>query len=201
MKNGYKLIGLAVLAASSSFASAIQLVSNGDFEGGIAPWVENSPPAFIISNHGVLSFGADPNNDYAWLGGYSNADDIITQTINFGSLAGTATLTFDYSDFDANEDPDYDYFTVSIGSTLLEKIDIGAGANGVERISAKSYDVSSFMGTGVQTLEFRVTTDVALASSAFVDNVSIDAQPVPEPATMAALGLGLAAVVRRRKSK
>lgn len=93
-----------------------------------------------------------------------------------------------------------DFLTVKIGSTVLEAIDLGGSLDGYTGLIAKSYDVSSFMGTGTQVLAFEGRSDFRFNSSGFVDNVSIQATPVPEPATMTALALGLAAIARRRKS-
>lgn len=68
----------------------------------------------------------------------------------------------------------------------------------------------------VRTTTFTFSTPVAIGETVFIrwqdfndvgndaglaiDNFSVTAQPVPEPATLAAVGLGIAAMLRRRKS-
>jgi len=56
--------------------------------------------------------------------------------------------------------------------------------------------------SGVSNLEFRVITTNAVGNDEWIgiDDISVTSTPVPEPATMAILGLGLAAVVRRRRN-
>lgn len=60
-----------------------------------------------------------------------------------------------------------------------------------------SLDVSSYMDGNPHTLLFETTCDYLHFSSSFVDNVS--SQAVPDPGTMAAVGLGALVLLRRRK--
>jgi hypothetical protein len=201
MNTTAKLVSAFAFATLTAGSQAVQLVANGDFQSSsIAPWTESS--AFPIIDENLFGTLGTAGNRYAWLGGYANANDKLSQTVDFGSLAGTATLTFKF-EAALRDEPTYDFFTVKIGSTTLDTIDLGAatfGAGIFSGVTTKSYDVSAFMGTGSQVLEFGTTTDVSFNSSALVDDVSIEATPVPEPATMTALALGLAAIARRRKS-
>jgi hypothetical protein len=56
---------------------------------------------------------------------------------------------------------------------------------------------------GASSLELRVITTNAAGNDEWVgiDNIVVTSQAVPEPASMIALGAGLLALARRRRSK
>ncbi len=202
------LLALALFGAVAT-APAVELVTNGGFEattlgqgwswsssgnyslaGSIDDW--NEPDPFDMSGNTL------------WMGGYAelddlpSSDDVLSQSIDTSGYA-TATLALDLvgDGFDVIGAPDpFDYLTVSFGGQQLELIDLGNGADPFKR--RLTYDISGLLG-GTKTLSIAVHNDDVNDASAFIDNISIVAAPVPEPASMAALALGAAALVRRRR--
>lgn len=191
MKKGL-LISTLALFASSTFA--VELVTNGDFESGDAPWVEVG--AFDII--GDWSGAGGPPTVTAWLGSYNDAADTITQNISTLDNA-TGMLSFDF--YWVNADiAGYDFFRVYLGGSEVYVRDLGddepTDLYGPELVTI---DVSAHMDGTAKDLVFEVLTDESAASGAFVDNISLQAEVVPEPATLAVLGLGVLAMRRRQK--
>lgn len=193
---------LAALALATS-AHAAELVVNGGFQNGgpdeATGWTQTGLP--LIANNSAWTNGLMPTRSVG-LGGYTNADDSVSQAIATAGY-GSGVLTFDFVWEDLDNNAGNDFFTVSFGGTTLETFDLGAtpgNALGNLYRTTKSYDLTPYFDDSTKTLTLRGTTDGSSfsASSAYVDNVSIQAQPVPEPATLAALGFGVALFARRK---
>jgi hypothetical protein len=187
----------ASLLAGASFGYSAQLVYNGNFQLVPSGWSEVSALP-LVDEHYIGSLGLTGNR-YAWLAGYSNANDVLSQSVNFGSVSGSGTLTFNFEKL-VVESNSFDFLTVKVGSDVVDVITLGGSNLGFSGVLNRSVDLSPYVGTGVKTLSFVATTDATLASSVFVDNVSINTIVIPEPATISAIITG-AIIVRLRRIK
>ncbi len=184
-------LGTALVMGACA-ADAVELVYNGNFDqatGGFAiGWYGNVAGA--CANWGVL----DGNS--VRCGGANNVHDWLAQDVDFGSVSGSALFTVD-TYITTSEAPGHDMFAIQVGpfSTLWLDVAYFTGRLHWE------FDVGYVMGTGVQMMSFVTKTDASLPSSMYVDNVSIAANPVPEPVSLLVLGAGLAALAARRKHR
>lgn len=137
--------------------------------------------------------------------GYEKIGISFDQT---GSATGPASFGLSYSTDGTNFTQFAKYTVLLNGATGLLS---WSPANGVQSGYHNSFDLSSVTAlNGKSTVTFRLidlsTTSinggtVASGGTDRVDNVTITGtQAVPEPASMVALGVGVAAMVRRRRS-
>ncbi|MFE1553727.1 M28 family peptidase [Streptomyces sp. NPDC058734] len=143
-----------------------QVVANGGFESGSAPW---SATSGVITNQ---SGQAPHGGSYmAWLNGWgSSRTDSASQSLTLPAGCASGRLSFYlHIDTDENENVAYDTFTVSVGGqtlATLSNLDAGSG------YTLKSYDVSQFAGQTV-VLQFKGVEDQSLQTSFVVDDVTL----------------------------
>lgn len=88
--------------------------------------------------------------------------------------------------------------SLTTNNVVFQFTNLGTSGGSATETFTKSVN---FGTTNLTTVQLFADWDATStnAGSAFFDNVSFGANPVPEPATMAALGIGAVALLRRRK--
>ena len=185
----------------------------------VGNWVNQvgtDPNGYSYGPHGAGNgTGTQIPTRTTWLGGLNPRTSIIQQPIDTAGFAnGLATLQFKlvYEDEDV---VGHDFLYVDFGATRVKTVDLGAGyvdwvnQFGVKRqggihfwvLENSTIDLAPYLDGTTKNLTFTVVNDATpgSSSSAWIDNVSIQARPVPEPATMTVLGVGALVFVRRRR--
>lgn len=205
-----RFAALLLLVGAFSSANAVQLVYNGGFEikdsndyygngwniEHYEAGVEASYDRDVYFDEWSTGYDYAPPGVSAFLG-YASEDDVtLSQIINSAGYSA-ATLKFDLYSDGYDDVGGYDTLEVFYDGISIDFIDLGN--DGVPFSGTYTYDISSLLTGSNQLLEFQVINDASYATWSWVDNVSIEATPVPEPASMLALGAGAALLIRRRK--
>jgi aminopeptidase S len=164
----YSIWQLAVTTGGGGCTGG-QVVGNGGFESGSAPWSASSG---VITNS--ASQPAHAGSYKAWLDGYgSTHTDTLSQSVTLPAGCSTYTLAF-YLHIDTAETTSsiaYDRLTVQLGTTILATYSNLDAAAGYQR---KTFDVGAYAGQTV-TLKFTGTEDASLQTSFVVDDVTLQA--------------------------
>jgi hypothetical protein len=150
-----------------------QLITNGGFEGSVAPWV--------LSGQAIWSTGSFPHTGtgYVILGGVNNASDAVFQQITIPS--GTSpNLNFwlNVTSSETTTTTQFDRIFVEVRSTsgtllgtLATFSNLNKGTAGVYVLRGP-FNLSAWAGQTVR-IQFRATTDFSLITTFRVDDVSV----------------------------
>jgi hypothetical protein len=172
------LLGTVVVAAPAEAAAVCgdQVVGNGGFESGTAPWTQSS---------GVISAAtsAEPAHGGtmdAWLDGYgSTHTDTLSQALTLPAGCASASLSW-WAHVDTKETTTstaYDKLVVQAGTdTLASYSNLDKNTGYVQR----TVDVSRYLGQTI-TLKITGTEDSSLATNFLLDDFSLTTTGTSNP--------------------
>ncbi|MET9255414.1 M28 family peptidase [Streptomyces sp. NPDC003717] len=144
-----------------------QLVVNGGFENGTAPWTASS--GVITNQAGEAPHGG---SYMAWLNGWgATHTDSAAQTVTIPAGCTSARLSYWlHIDTDETENTAYDTFTVKAGGQTLATL---SNTDSTPGYVQKTLDLGRFAGQTV-TLAFTGVEDQSLQTSFVVDDVTLN---------------------------
>lgn len=190
-------IALAALALCLSGAANANVLVNGNFESGLSGWTLTgvaglaSPPYFG---------GGSPAVDGVFMAvfnqGEQPASGVLSQS--FATMAGhTYHVTFDYGTNNGN------WQQINAIVAAQDKSVLSDGFYGAPGPWLRPFAFDFVAADSLSTLTFKdVAGNWTFSTDGLLDNVAVaDANPVPEPASIALLALGLAGIgaLRRRQ--
>ncbi|HSV69862.1 MAG TPA: PEP-CTERM sorting domain-containing protein [Methylibium sp.] len=200
-------VSLACLATNTLAAPV-----NGGFESGLSGWATIGDASATATNvnagTGAALITSGTNADVSTFSGTAIAGTGgggISQSFSLGSSA-TLSFAWDFQTSESTPSSFNDAAYVVIDGTAFLLADTGsallvgtAGDGFSEKTGYQTFSIN--LGAGNHTLAFVVTDflDTVLDSGLFVDSISTNSTEVPEPGSLALLGLGLVGLAGMRK--
>lgn len=188
---------LTLMAAGSAQAN---LITNGNFESGLSGWTTTGHVATAVFSGTYFGGGSnarDGTTMIAFNAGDSSANGVLSQA--FATTVGaTYTVTFDYGTNTGTQSILWGAYSAT-SAVLASNVITDTNASGL----LDTYTYTFLATTTSTTLRFTdVSGNNTVSIDGLIDNVSVNANAVPEPASLALLGLGVAgfAASRRRKA-
>ena len=163
----------ATLTVGSTPPPGGELIVNGSFEVGTAPWAGST--GVIGAYSGQTAFDG---TRFAWLGGNgSTASETITQSFAIPSTATSANLTFamHIDTAETTTSTAYDKMVVTVknsSGTTLGTLATYSNLNKAAGYQTRSFSLLAYKGQTV-TLSFAMNEDSSLQTSFVVDKVSV----------------------------
>lgn len=172
--------------------------------------IANQTTPGTVTSGGVAEFEHNANfsNSTIAVQGSGTADYPYIKILVNSLGRGNVTISYKLRDIDGNSDNAVQqvalqYRTANTGNWINVPEgyvpDASNGPNSATLVTPVSVSYAAWYNQA--TLEFRIMTTNAQGNDEWIgiDDITVTSQVVPEPATLAALGVGAAALLRRRR--
>ncbi len=192
--------GVALAALGYGSQAHAGLITNGTFTSAgtpsLAGWTASALGVGATSEAGFSSCCGGINagsSDLAQFGGGQTSGGTLSQS--FATVVGrTYKLSFLYGSFGDNEPQS---LAISVGNLSTSITDSTGSSDFHTLFNSEDFTFTALATTS--TLTFRDTSTSGSSADGLMENVGVAATSVPEPASMALLGLGLASLYGTRR--
>jgi hypothetical protein len=154
-------------------------LTNGDFEAGASGWAQSSAGGYnLISN-----FNPRTGKLGAYLGGYNNANDQLSQVVALPADGSSLTLRLWWSLTTQETAGTFDFMAVALGrpdGSLLAELTRIDNTRPADLWTQADFDLDAYAGQTV-VVGFTARTDATNPTHFFVDDVSLAACPPVTP--------------------
>jgi hypothetical protein len=178
--NGQKQICDASGSWQDTASPPVQLLANPGFDSGRVAWVETttSSSAIITNDSALMTVKGQTPSYLAWLAGYSNAQDDLSQVVTVPAGATSITLSFYYviqtQEITSGARDRMDVYTYQSSGAVYTALATFTDDNPVATWTRFSTTLPASLAGRTFEIGFRATTDMAKTTNFFVDSVSLD---------------------------